>query len=95
MARIARDMLLAIGELCVNLTCHDDHHPPGSLAWIGVVGEVFLSDVAVLAMHAQRSVETTHDLNNLRTIHAGENLKILRHRYRVLFSTFLSKSNGG
>jgi len=71
----APDVGLTVGEFAVDVRSHLDHHASHQLFVLVVTCEVAL-DVAEIASHAQRSGESTHGRDEVRT--RFEDLEVLR-----------------
>ena len=62
MAGEAGDVLLAVGELGINLARHDDHHARYLLLMLFVAGEV-PAHMAGIALHTEPDTKRTHRIH--------------------------------
>jgi hypothetical protein len=84
MASEARDVVLSIGELRINLSRHGDHHASRILLRLGIAGEIAFNMTAC-ALDAQGHSERAHHRPNL---FGFQYFQILRSGRRPTFFPF-------
>ena len=87
MTGVASNVTLSIGKLRIDVTRHRQHHARGFLLGIIVTRKIALH-VTERALYAERGSKRTHRHDNLLSTFAGQNLEVLRGRWRALFSFF-------
>ena len=88
MAGIAGDVLLAVGELCIDVLRQDDH-PAGDVFFRVLVTGKVAFDVTEIALHAEREPEGLHGGPDIRGRDL-QHLQILGRRPGLLRGGLLS-----